>query len=88
MKIKNDFILRKMDDMCIVVAVGESAKEFNGVINLNSTSEFMWNKLAAGCTREELIEAMLEEYDAPGEIIESDVDKVLETLRKENILDE
>lgn len=88
MKIKKDFILRKMDDMCIVVAVGESAKKFNGVINLNSTSEFIWNKLSGGCTREELVDAMLNEYDAPKEVIEADVDRFIQTLRKENILDE
>ena len=88
MKIKSDFILRDMGDMRIVVAVGESAKSFNGVINLNETAEFMWKKLSAGCTREELIESILAEYDVPAEVVEKDVDNLLEKLKKENILDE
>ena len=88
MKIKSDFILKKMGDMSIVVAVGESAVTFNGVINLNSTAEFMWQQLSAGCTREELIESVLAEYDVTRDIVEKDVDNLLEKLRKENIIDE
>ncbi|MBQ6381188.1 MAG: PqqD family protein [Clostridia bacterium] len=88
MKIKSDFILRKMDDMCIVVAVGESAKTFNGVINLNSTAVFMWEKLSAGCTRQELIDALTGEYDVQEEVVERDVDKLIDKLRAENIIDE
>ena len=88
MKIKKDFILRDMDDMCIVVAVGESAKTFNGVINLNETAKFMWKKLTDGCTKEELVQAILAEYDAPRAQVEADVEKFIGTLSKENILDE
>ena len=88
MKIKSDFILRKMDDMSIVVAVGESAKAFNGVINLNPTAVFMWEKLSAGCTEQELVDAVLAEYDAPREVVAADVARLLEKLRAENILDE
>lgn len=88
MKTKSDFILRKMDNMSIVVAVGESAKRFNGVINLNGTAEFMWQKLAQGCTREELIDSVLAEYDVSREIVEKDVDNLLDKLRSEDIIDE
>lgn len=88
MKIKSDFILREMDDMSIVVAVGESAAKFNGVINLNGTAEFMWKKLSEGCTKEELIESVLEEYDVPAQTVQTDVEQFIAKLREENILDE
>ena len=88
MKIKSDFILRDMGDMTIVVAVGESAGKFNGVINLNETAVFMWKELSKGCTRDELVERVLKEYDAPREIVERDVDNIIAKLKKENILDE
>ncbi len=88
MKIKSDFILRDMGDMRIVVAVGESAKSFNGVINLNETAVFMWKQLSAGCTREELINSVLAEYEVSRDIVEKDVDNLLAKLKKENILDE
>ena len=88
MKIKSDFILRKMDDMTIVVAVGESAAKFNGVINLNETALFMWQQLSAGCTEAELTEAVLAEYDASREVVERDVAAFIAKLRAENIIDE
>ena len=88
MKTKSDFILRKMGDMSIVVAVGESAQRFNGVINLNATAEFMWQKLSEGCTREELVESVLAEYDVQREIVEKDVDAFLDKLKSEDIIDE
>lgn len=40
MKIKNGFILRNVSDAYVVVAVGEAAKDFNGMITLNETGAF------------------------------------------------
>ena len=88
MIIKKDFILRDMDDMCIVVAVGESAKTFNGVINLNETAKFMWKQLEKGCTKEQLIDAVLAEYDVSKETVEADVDRFVGKLSGEHVLDE
>lgn len=88
MKIKSDFILRDMGDMSIVVAVGESAQKFNGVINLNETAIFMWKELSKGCTRDALVESVLKEYDATRDVVERDVDNIIAKLKKENILDE
>ena len=46
MKIKNGFILRNVSDAYVVVAVGEAAKDFNGMITLNETGAFLWKTLA------------------------------------------
>ena len=46
MKIKNGFILRNFSDAYVVVAVGEAAKDFNGMITLNETGAFLWKTLA------------------------------------------
>ena len=50
MKIKDGFILREVAGSFVVVAVGKRAGEFNGVINLNQTSAFMWRMLEKGAT--------------------------------------
>lgn len=88
MKIKNGFILREMDDMNIVVAVGEQARSFNGVITLNSTAVFMWRKLSEGCAEEELIDAMVSEYNAPKDKITADVKAFVAKLSENGLLDE
>ncbi len=88
MKIKSNFILKEMDDMNIVVAVGDRAKSFNGVITLNSTATFMWKKLEEGISREDLALALTEEYSVDLDKAKEDVEKFIDTLLKEDIIDE
>ena len=59
MKIKKGFILRKMGDQHLVVAVGEAAKKFKGMMRLNETSAFLWEQLQEEKTRDELVSALL-----------------------------
>lgn len=88
MKIKSNFILKEMDDMNIVVAVGDRAKSFNGVITLNSTATFMWKKLEEGISAQELALALTEEYDVDLSKAQADVEKFTDNLLKEGIIDE
>ena len=67
MKIKEGFILREVAGSFIVVAVGEAVKTYNGVITLNETSAFLWNKLIKGATEKELVDALLNEYEVEKE---------------------
>ena len=88
MKIKEGFILRKVSEAYVVIAVGEAAKDFNGMITLNSTGAFLWEKLSQGCeTKNQLVDALLDEYDVPGEIAAADVDKFLEKLEKASLIE-
>ncbi len=75
MKIKEGFILRKVSDAYVVVATGEAAKGFNGMITLNSSGAFLWEKLATDCdTKEKLVSALLDEYEVTEEQASKDVD--------------
>ena len=80
LKIKKGFILREVSGSFIVVAVGAASKEFKGLITLNETGAFLWEKLVNGNTKEGLVEALLNEYDAPKEVIENDVDEFIKTI--------
>jgi hypothetical protein len=73
MKIKDGYLLREVAGNYIVVAVGEAVKEFNGVINLNDTGAFLWRILQDGATEEELLNALLTEYEVEKELAEKDV---------------
>ena len=87
MKIKNGYMMRKVADKCVVVPMGDEVTNFNGMINLNETGELLFATLQKGCTREELIEAMLAEYDISREICERDVDRFIEKVDKVGILE-
>ena len=45
MKIKDGFMLREVASQTMVVAIGEASKTFNGIIRLNPTGKFLWEKL-------------------------------------------
>ena len=64
MKIKSGFVLEKVGNGYLAVAVGERAKEFAGLVRMNGTGAFLWNLLAdKDMTREELLAAVLAEYE-------------------------
>lgn len=87
MKIKEGFVIREIAGESIVFALGEASKSFNGMIRLNESAKMLWKLLEQGCQKENLICAMLEQYDVEREIAEHDVDRLIETLKGANILE-
>ena len=87
MKVKEGFVIRKIGTQAVVVAVGSASKIFNGMVKLNETGALMWEKLTEGATKEELVEAILKEYEATEETVSGDVDRFLETLKKAGIIE-
>ena len=87
MKIKNDFILRKVADSYVVVPVNKMTLDFNGIINLNETGAFLFELLQKGAEREDLIDKMLEEYDVDREKAAADIDIFLQKVRDADVLE-
>ncbi len=86
MKIKDGFILREVADSYIVVAVGEAVKSFNGVINLNQTGALLWKTLENGAEEQDLVQALLDEYDVDKELAEKDVKLFLRKLTEAGLV--
>jgi len=79
MKLDPKFVTRDMPDSQIMVAVGGAA--FSGVVRSNKTAAFIVEQLKEDTTREKILAAMQEKYDADVSVMEKDVDMVLEKLR-------
>ncbi len=86
MKLKSGFVIREIAGNSIIVPVGERVKDFNGVINLNDTGVFMWGLLEKGTTEEEMVQAVLSEYDVEKAVAERDVKKFVEKLKEAKLL--
>ena len=56
MKIKEDFVLRKVADSYVVVPVNKLTLDFNGIINLNETGAFLFEKLQNDCEKADVLE--------------------------------
>lgn len=79
MKLKSTFITHNTEDGQLMISAGG---DFNGMVRSNSTAAAIIDMLATDISREQMIAAMLERYDATEEEISADVDKVLSTLDK------
>ena len=87
MQISKDFILQKVGGSYVAVPVGETSKTFNGMVRLNETGVFLWKKLSEkDSTEEDLVNALLAEYDVAREIAAADVHRIVEQLRQSGIL--
>ena len=87
MKIKNNFLLRKVADSYVVVPVGKMSLDFNGIITLNETGAFLFELLQKGYEREDLIAKLLDEYEVSAEKASADVDKFLEKVKESDVLE-
>lgn len=87
MKIKEDFVLRKVADSYVVVPVNKMTLDFNGIINLNETGAFLFEKLQNDCEKVDLLKAMLDEYEVGEEKASADIDSFIKKLEEADVLE-
>lgn len=86
MKLCDDFVTETVDNEHIMVAT--NSKRFSGLVRSNKTAAFIIEQLKTDITREDIIQIMLQKYDAPRSAVERDVDMVLTNLRSIGALNE
>ena len=86
MKVKQDFMVKKILDDYIVVPVGEELVNFDAMITLNETGAFLWEQLQEEKTEEELIKALCAEYDVSQDVAESDISEFIGLLQQAKVL--
>lgn len=79
MRLKKEFITYPLDDNVIMVGSGNTS--FKGMVKANPTAAFMIECLKDEISEEELVEKLLERYDADRKTIEKDVHSLIEKLR-------
>ena len=88
MKLKYEFETTELGDEIIAVPVGNNARDFSGVINLNDSAAAILKLLQKETTAEEIVSNLLEEYEGAREEITAFVEKFIDKLRKEDLLSE
>lgn len=87
MKIREDFILRKIADTYVVVPVGQAVVDFSGLINLNETGALLFKTLQQGSSENQLVDVLLQQYDVSREIAQKDVQNFISEVKDANILE-
>ena len=86
MRLNDKFVTRDMGDTQVMVAVGSSA--FSGIVRSNRTAAFIVDQLKSETTKEKVVAAVLEQYEADPAQVSADVDMIIEKLRGIGALDE
>ena len=87
MKIKEGFILRNVAGSNVGVPIGQATLDFNGMMSLNDTGAFLFERLIEGTTRENLIKDLVNVYEIDKTIAERDVDEFIEKVESENLFE-
>lgn len=88
MRLKSGFVLEEVAGTFLAVAVGERAEELKVLIKLNSTGAFLWKILAErDVTEEELVSALLSEYDVDEDLAKRSVSDFLKIVSDGGLID-
>lgn len=82
------YVLREIAGEHILIPVGSAAVNFSGLINLNGSGVLLWHKLQTECTEEELVNALLDEYEIDRDTAAADVVQFLDKLRGAGLMAE
>ncbi len=80
MKVKENFLLRQVAGSWLVMPIGQEMLDFNGILTLNETGAFLWQKLQEGATIEELATALTLEYKVSLEEARADIKEFCDLL--------
>lgn len=78
---RKDFIMHKMLDAYMIIAVGDSADTYHSIIQTNESGAFYWGMLEKGTTEKEMIEAAMARYEGlDEETARKDLSEFLEMI--------
>ncbi len=71
----------------MLIPLGETTKEYNGIFTLSGLGEEIWKMLENGMEKEEIILALLNDYDADEATVRADTEEFLEKLKSYGIIE-
>lgn len=87
MKLKKELIKREIAGDVVLVPVGKTVYDANGLFILNEVGAFLWDKLPMAENEDALLAAVLDTYEVSPETAKEDIAAFLRKLRDMQILD-
>ena len=85
MKLNKDFLLHNIGEETVLVPTGKA--EFSGIVRGNKTLGAVLELLKTDTTEAQIVKDMCAQFDAPQDVIEQDVRRVIDELSKIGALD-
>ena len=86
MKIKSGFITKKVAGDIIVIPAEQALVDFKAIITLNETGAYLWELMQEDVSKEQLVEKILEEYNAEKDVVSADVEEFISVLEGKGLL--
>ncbi len=87
-KLKENFVLRKVGPMYMAVPFGALTREVKGMISLTESGYLLWQEIKKGNdTVEGLSKVLCDTYEVPSEQAAADVQAFLDGLREQGALE-
>lgn len=87
MEIKKKLMKRQIAGDTFLVPLGKQVYDSNGLFFLTEVGAFIWDLLPQLQSKEDLVKAILEEYDVEEAVAKADVDSFFEKLKTLEIID-
>lgn len=88
MKLRNEFVVRSVADKTVAIAVnGGDDDSFNGMLTLNDSGAFIFERLKEETDMETLVADFLKEYDATREEAEGTITRFVEKLKTAGLIE-
>ena len=81
MEIKKQVILRSVAGEHMLIPVGETVFEYNGIFMLTESGKFLWENISNGADETDLINLLMQEYGIDSDTATADVKEFIEMLR-------
>lgn len=87
MKIKKQLVKREIAGDTVLVPIGKTVYESNGLFILNEAGAFLWDRLEDAASEADLVAAMLEEYEVAEDAARADIRAFLDKIREMGIIE-
>lgn len=71
----------------MIIPTGKTILSFNGLISVNDIGAFLWEKLQQDVTLDDLVDAVLKEYEIDETTARADIQEFLDKLADGGILE-
>ena len=86
MKVKNNYIFRKVAQESLLIPTGETALTIKGLVAMSESGSLLYQKLRTECSKEDLVSALTAEYEVSAEEALADVEAFLDQMRQLDML--
>ena len=87
LKATSEVVLREIAGEYLLIPVGQMALKLHGMITLSESGLLLWNHLQEECSEDDLVDAILAEYQVDRETAAADVKAFIRQMEEVGLLE-